>query len=58
MVQINGKVRARMVVPAGTDAQGLTSLAKDDEKIQLLLEGKTVVKVIAVPDKLINLVVK
>jgi leucyl-tRNA synthetase len=58
VVQINGKVRARMVVPAGTDAQGLTSLAKDDEKIQLLLEGKTVVKVIAVPDKLINLVVK
>jgi leucyl-tRNA synthetase len=47
-----------MVVPAGTDSQGLTSLAKDDEKIQLLLEGKTVVKVIAVPGKLINLVVK
>ena len=58
VVQINGKVRARMVVPAGTDAQGLTSFAKDDDKIQALLEGKTVVKIIAVPDKLINLVVK
>ena len=58
VVQVNGKVRARMVVAAGTDSQGLISLAKDDEKIQVLLEGKTVVKVIAVPDKLINLVVK
>jgi leucyl-tRNA synthetase len=58
VVQINGKVRARMVVPAGTDTQGLISLAKDDDKIQALLEGKTVIKTVAVPDKLINLVVK
>jgi leucyl-tRNA synthetase len=58
VVQINGKVRARLIVPAGTDAQGLTSMAEDDDKIQALVEGKTVVKVIAVPDKLINLVVK
>jgi leucyl-tRNA synthetase len=58
VVQINGKVRARLVVPAGTDAQGLTMLATDDDKIQALVAGKAVVKVIAVPDKLINLVVK
>jgi leucyl-tRNA synthetase len=58
VVQINGRVRARLIVPPGTDAQGLTSLAEDDDKIQALVAGKTVVKVIAVPDKLINLVVK
>jgi leucyl-tRNA synthetase len=58
VVQINGKVRARLIVPAGTDAQGLTSMAEDDDKVQALIAGKTVVKVIAVPDKLINLVVK
>ena len=58
VVQINGKVRARLIVPAGTDAPGLTSLAMDDDKIQALVAGKTVVKVIAVPDKLINFVVK
>jgi leucyl-tRNA synthetase len=58
VVQINGKVRARLVVPAGTDARGLTSMTEDDDKIQALVAGKTVVKVIAVPDKLINLVVK
>jgi len=58
VVQINGKVRTRLIVPAGTDAQGLTSMAMDDDKIQALVAGKTVVKVIAVQDKLINLVVK
>jgi leucyl-tRNA synthetase len=57
-IQINGKLRGRMTVPAGTDTNGLTSLAKDDEKIQALIAGKTVVKIIAVPDKLINLVIK
>jgi leucyl-tRNA synthetase len=58
VVQINGKVRSRLIVPAGTDATGLTSIAKDDDRIQALLAGKTVLKIIAVPDKLINFVVK
>ena len=58
VVQINGKVRARLVVPADTDEQGLIGMAKDDERIQALVGEKTVVKVIAVPGKLINLVVK
>ena len=58
VVQINGKVRARLVVPADTDEQGLIGMAKDDERIQALVAEKTVVKVIAVPGKLINLVVK
>jgi leucyl-tRNA synthetase len=58
VVQINGKVRARLVVPPGTDSNGLVSVAMDDEKVQALIAGKTVVKVIAVPDKLVNLVVK
>jgi leucyl-tRNA synthetase len=58
VVQINGKVRARLLVVPGTDANGLTSIAMDDERVQSLVAGKTVVKVIAVPDKLVNLVVK
>jgi len=58
VVQINGKVRARMIVPADTDEQGLVSLAEDDDKIQAQVAGRTVVKVIAVPGRLINLVVK
>jgi leucyl-tRNA synthetase len=58
VVQINGKVRARLVVAPGTDADGLTRIAMADEKVQALVAGKTVVKVIAVPDKLVNLVIK
>ena len=58
VVQINGKVRSRLVVPAGTDSNGLIAIAKDDEKVEALLAGKMVVKAIAVPDKLINFVVR
>jgi leucyl-tRNA synthetase len=57
-VQINGKIRTRLTVAAGLDAAQLKTAALDDDKVQSLLEGKTVVKAIAVPDKLVNLVVK
>jgi leucyl-tRNA synthetase len=57
-VQINGKNRAKIVVTPGLGAEELKALALGDEKIASLIEGKTVVKVIAVPDKLVNVVVK
>jgi leucyl-tRNA synthetase len=57
-VQINGKNRAKIVVAPGLDLEELKSLALADEKIAGLIDGKTVVKVIAVPDKLVNIVVK
>ena len=57
-VQINGKVRARLVVPAGLDKDGLQQAALDDPKVQEFLREKTVVKVVAVPEKLVNIVVK
>ena len=56
-VQVNGKVRGRVVVPAGADAATLEAAARADEKVAVLLEGKTVRKVVAVPGKLINFVV-
>jgi leucyl-tRNA synthetase len=56
-VQVNGKVRARVVVPAGLDAAGLEAAAKADPTVQSHLAGKTVKKVIVVPGKLVNLVV-
>jgi leucyl-tRNA synthetase len=55
-VQIMGKVRHRIMVPAGADAATLEKLTLADAKVQELLAGKTVRKVIAVPGKLINLV--
>jgi leucyl-tRNA synthetase len=56
-VQVNGKVRARVVVPTGTDAAGLEAAARADAKVGDLLAGKTVRKVIAVPGRMVNFVV-
>jgi leucyl-tRNA synthetase len=57
-VQINGKNRAKLVLAPGVDLEALKSLALLDEKIKGLIDGKTVVKVIAVPDKLVNIVIR
>ena len=56
-VSVNGKVRARITVPADTDAAGLEAAARSDEKVSALLEGATVRKVIAVPSKMVNFVI-
>ncbi len=56
-VQVNGKLRGRVVVPADADKGQIESAAREDEKIAVLLEGKTVRKVIVVPGKLVNFVV-
>ncbi len=56
-VQVNGKVRGRVVVPADADASALEAASRADAKVAALLEGKTVRKVIAVPGKLVNFVV-
>jgi leucyl-tRNA synthetase len=58
VVQVNGKLRSRIHVPFGTPKEELESLALADEKVQPYLAGKQVVKVITVPDKLVNVVVK
>lgn len=54
--QVNGKVRSRTLVPAGLDKDALTEWAMQDEKIKKEIEGKTIRKVIAVPNKLVNIV--
>lgn len=55
-VQLLGKVKARIMVPADADAKKLEAIALDHEEIKPLLEGKTVRKVIAVPGRLVNIV--
>jgi leucyl-tRNA synthetase len=57
-VQILGKLRGKVVVPAGSDQAAIVAAARDDERIASLLAGKEVVKTIVVPGKLINFVVK
>ena len=58
VLQINGKVRDKMVVPKDTARAQLESAARAHEKFAAQLGGKEVVKVIAVPGKLVNFVVK
>jgi leucyl-tRNA synthetase len=55
-VQINGKVRHRLTVPAGIDKAALEKAALEDPVVRKLLEGKQVRKVIVVPGKLVNIV--
>ena len=58
VVQINGKIKDKLMIPAGLDRNGTQEAAMNTDKIKGLIEGKTVVKVIAVPDKRVNIVVK
>ncbi len=58
VVQENGKIRGKMLVAKGKDRDSLASIVLESEIVKSFTEGKTVVKVIAVPDKLVNIVVK
>lgn len=58
VVQIKGKVRAKLVVPKDASREELEALALANDKIKVDIAGKDIVKVIAVPNKLVNIVVK
>ena len=57
-VQINGKVRATVALPLNCPKDEAIALAKADAKIAAAIEGKTVIKEISVPNKIVNIVVK
>jgi leucyl-tRNA synthetase len=56
-VQIMGKVKAKIVVPADADGKAMEEAALADARVQELIAGKTVRKIITVPGRLINIVV-
>jgi len=58
VVQVNGKLRSRLAVPFGAPREELERRALADEKVRPFVDGKQVVKVVVVPDKLVNVVVK
>ena len=58
VVQINGKLRARIQMSISASKEEMLEVALKDEKILPWLEGKTIVKQIAIPGKLVNIVVK
>ncbi|MFY9676291.1 MAG: class I tRNA ligase family protein, partial [Terriglobales bacterium] len=57
-VQINGKLRSRVIVPATASDEDVKQAALADEKVKAAVAGKQVVKVIVVPTKLVNIVVR
>jgi leucyl-tRNA synthetase len=56
--QINGKVRDRVEAPTGAPREELERLCREAPNVRAHLDGQEVVKVIVVPDKLVNLVVR
>jgi leucyl-tRNA synthetase len=58
VVQVNGKLRDRINAPADANEEQLEGLARESAKVQLQLDGQAVVKVVVVPGKLVNFVVK
>ena len=58
IVQINGKIRDKIETSNNQSNEELTKLAMESEKVQAALDGKTIVKTIVVPNKLVNIVVK
>ncbi|MCO4468101.1 valyl-tRNA synthetase [Streptococcus infantarius subsp. infantarius] len=58
VIQIKGKVRAKLVAPKDSSREELEKLALANDKIQTEIAGKDIIKVIAVPNKLVNIVVK
>lgn len=58
VVQICGKIRHKMMVPAELDREALLEKVLECDEVKALTEGKTVIKTIAVPGKLVNIVVK
>ncbi|MFY9371741.1 MAG: leucine--tRNA ligase [bacterium] len=58
VIQVNGKLRERLQVPVGISQEELETRVLDLERIRVLTEGKEIVKIIHVPGKLVNIVVK
>jgi leucyl-tRNA synthetase len=58
VVQVNGKLRSRVYAPFGTPKDELDKLALADAKVQPVIAGKQIVRIVTVPDKLVNIVVK
>ena len=56
--QVNGKVRSKLEVSAGTSAEDLQAQALAQENVRRYTDGKEIVKVIAIPDRLVNIVVR
>jgi leucyl-tRNA synthetase len=57
IVQVNGKLRARIKVPADAAQDMIEEIALDDENVIRFIEGKDIKKIVVVPDRLVNIVI-
>ncbi len=57
-VQVNGKVRGQITVPAGAEAAAVLEAARSNDRVKTHLEGRTVVKELVVPGRIVNFVVR
>lgn len=58
VVQVNGKIKAKLNIPVDSDKDAVLDLAKNDENVKKAIDGMKIIKEIVVPKKLVNLVVK
>ncbi len=58
VVQVNGKIKAKLNIPVDADKDAVLDLAKNDENVKKAVDGMKIIKEIVVPKKLVNLVVK
>lgn len=58
VVQVNGKIKAKLNIPVDADKDAVLDLAKNDENVKKAIDGMKIIKEIVVPKKLVNLVVK
>lgn len=58
VVQVNGKIKAKLNIPVDADRDAVLDLAKNDENVKKAIDGMKIIKEIVVPKKLVNLVVK
>lgn len=58
VIQVCGKVRGKITVNKGISKEQMESFALENENVKKFIEGKTIVKIIVIPEKLVNIVVK
>ena len=56
VVQICGKIKAKIMIPADLDKAGMEKLVETDDTVKALVAGKDIKKIVAVPGKLLNIV--
>ncbi len=58
VVQVNGRIKSKLVIPVNADKDAVLKMAKEEEKVASEIAGKNIIKEIVVPGKLVNIVAK